>query len=58
MDCLFCKIVNGTIPAKMVFEDDRAIAFLNRNTRRLHVGLPQGSPRVLISRLLPARRHD
>ena len=27
MDCLFCKIVSGTIPAKMVFEDDLAIAF-------------------------------
>ncbi len=27
MDCLFCKIVGGAIPAKKVFEDDRAIAF-------------------------------
>jgi histidine triad (HIT) family protein len=27
MDCLFCKIVSGAIPAKKVFEDDRAIAF-------------------------------
>jgi histidine triad (HIT) family protein len=27
MDCLFCKIVSGAIPAKLVFEDDLAIAF-------------------------------
>lgn len=27
MDCLFCKIVDGTVPAKKVFEDDQAIAF-------------------------------
>jgi histidine triad (HIT) family protein len=31
MDCLFCKIVSGAIPAKMVFEDDRAIAFRDIN---------------------------
>jgi histidine triad (HIT) family protein len=27
MDCIFCKIVDGTIPVKRVFEDDQAIAF-------------------------------
>jgi len=27
MDCLFCKIVAGTIPVKIVFEDEQAIAF-------------------------------
>jgi histidine triad (HIT) family protein len=26
-DCLFCKIVAGTIPAKKVFEDDSLVAF-------------------------------
>jgi histidine triad (HIT) family protein len=26
-DCLFCKISNGQIPAKIVYQDDRAIAF-------------------------------
>ncbi|NKB86862.1 MAG: HIT domain-containing protein [Acidobacteria bacterium] len=26
-NCLFCKIAAGDIPAKIVFEDDRAIAF-------------------------------
>lgn len=30
-DCLFCKIVSGTIPAKKVFEDDRCLAFLDIN---------------------------
>ena len=31
MDCLFCKIVNGAIAAKKVFEDDQAIAFRDIN---------------------------
>jgi len=31
MDCLFCKIVAGTIPAKKLFEDEHAIAILDIN---------------------------
>lgn len=27
MDCIFCKIVNGEIPAKIIYEDDQIIAF-------------------------------
>ena len=27
MDCLFCKIVKGEIPAKIVYQDDLVIAF-------------------------------
>ncbi len=27
MDCLFCKIVNGDIPNKTVYEDDTVLAF-------------------------------
>jgi histidine triad (HIT) family protein len=27
MDCLFCKIVSGAIPANKILEDDQAIAF-------------------------------
>ncbi len=27
MDCLFCRIVSGEIPARKVFEDEAAIAF-------------------------------
>ncbi len=38
MDCLFCKIVNGEIPAKKVFEDDCAIAFRDINPQApIHV---------------------
>jgi histidine triad (HIT) family protein len=31
MDCLFCKIRDGQIPAKMAHQDDRAIAFHDVN---------------------------
>ena len=27
MDCIFCKICSGTIPAKKLHEDDRAVVF-------------------------------
>ncbi len=27
MDCLFCKIAAGEIPAKMVYEDEQVVAF-------------------------------
>jgi histidine triad (HIT) family protein len=30
-DCIFCKIVAGSIPASKVFEDDRAVAFRDIN---------------------------
>lgn len=29
MDCIFCKIVNGDIPAHKVYEDDDVLAFLD-----------------------------
>lgn len=29
MDCLFCAIVAGDIPARRIYEDDTAIAFLD-----------------------------
>jgi len=28
-DCLFCKIINGEIPATKVYEDDNVLAFLD-----------------------------
>ncbi len=31
MDCLFCKIVEGTIPAKKIYEDDQVLAFHDIN---------------------------
>ena len=29
MDCLFCKIIEGSIPSVKVYEDDAAVAALN-----------------------------
>ena len=29
MDCIFCKIVNGTIPAKKLYETRNSLAFLD-----------------------------
>ena len=29
MDCIFCKIVKGEIPAKKIFETDKTMAFLD-----------------------------
>ncbi len=31
MDCIFCKIVNKEIPAKIVYEDDKVLAFHDIN---------------------------
>ena len=39
-DCLFCRIVNGEIPTKKVFEDDHVFAFEDIN--------PQAPTHVLI----------
>ena len=37
-DCLFCKIVDGKIPAKKVYEDDDILAFNDINPARpVHV---------------------
>jgi histidine triad (HIT) family protein len=44
-DCLFCKLVAGQIPAAIVYEDERLIAFKDIN--------PQASTHVLV---IP-RRH-
>jgi histidine triad (HIT) family protein len=40
MDCLFCKIVDGTVPAPLVYEDEECIAFAD-----IH---PQAPVHVLI----------
>jgi histidine triad (HIT) family protein len=29
MDCLFCKIIQGEIPAKIIYEDEFTMAFLD-----------------------------
>lgn len=31
MDCIFCKIIAGEIPAKKIYEDDKILAFLDIN---------------------------
>ncbi len=40
MDCIFCKIVEGTIPSDKVYEDDRVLAF--------HDVAPQSPVHVLV----------
>jgi histidine triad (HIT) family protein len=30
-DCLFCKIIAGDLPAQIVFEDERTVAFMDIN---------------------------
>ncbi|MGE5244412.1 MAG: histidine triad nucleotide-binding protein [Betaproteobacteria bacterium] len=39
-DCLFCKIINREIPASIVYEDDRVVAFDDIN--------PQAPTHVLV----------
>jgi histidine triad (HIT) family protein len=39
-DCLFCKIIGREIPASIVYEDDRVLAFNDIN--------PQGPTHVLV----------
>ncbi len=61
-DCLFCKIAAKTIPAKIVYEDEHAIAFLDITPRapghtmvipKYHaptlIGLPDGEISPLFS---------
>ncbi len=37
-DCIFCKIITGTIPASVVYEDERTLAFLDiRPNNKGHV---------------------
>ena len=31
MDCIFCKIINGEIPCKKIYEDDKIIVFMDAN---------------------------
>ncbi|HYE22607.1 MAG TPA: HIT family protein [Verrucomicrobiae bacterium] len=30
-DCVFCKIIEGTIPSSKIYEDDKTVAILNIN---------------------------
>ena len=31
MECIFCKIINKTIPAKIIYEDEYVLAFEDIN---------------------------
>ena len=31
MDCLFCKIINGDIPSRKLYEDEKVLVFLDIN---------------------------
>lgn len=31
MDCIFCKIIDGSIPSKKAYEDDQILAFYDIN---------------------------
>ena len=31
MDCIFCAIINGDIPSKKIYEDEKCYAFLDIN---------------------------
>jgi histidine triad (HIT) family protein len=33
MDCIFCKIIEGTIPSKPVYQDERVFAFTDINPK-------------------------
>ena len=35
-DCLFCRIIRREIPASIVYEDDRVLAFNDINPRLQH----------------------
>ena len=54
MDCLFCKIVEGTIPSKAVYSDDRCYAFGDINPQApVHVLLIPKKPIPRISEAKP-----
>ncbi len=36
MDCLFCKIISGEVPAKIIYRDDLVLAFDDINPQAPH----------------------
>ncbi|HVV38835.1 MAG TPA: HIT domain-containing protein [Candidatus Paceibacterota bacterium] len=32
-DCIFCKIIAGQIPAEKIYEDDKVLAFIDKNPK-------------------------
>ncbi len=39
MSCIFCKIINGDIPANKIYEDDKVLAFYDINPKAKKHGL-------------------
>ena len=37
MGCLFCKIINKEIPAKIIYEDDNYLSFLDNDPKHIDV---------------------
>ncbi|MDI1299148.1 histidine triad nucleotide-binding protein [Methylotenera sp.] len=55
-DCIFCKIVDGSIPAKRIYEDDDVIAFHDINpSARVHFLIV---PKLHIESLASCEAHD
>ncbi len=56
MNCLFCKIAEKQIPSKIVYEDERALAFKDANPQApVHILI---IPRKHISTVLEAKPED
>jgi histidine triad (HIT) family protein len=65
-DCLFCKIIAGEVPAQIVSEDDRTVAFMDINPgtrghllvvpREHSVNLLETAPEDLQATILTAQR--
>jgi histidine triad (HIT) family protein len=56
MACLFCKIIEGSIPSKPVYQDDQCLAFHDINPQApVHVLV---IPRKHISSLADAQKED
>lgn len=68
-DCIFCKIINKEIPASIVFEDEKMIAFNDINPQApIHIlliprehfaslnDIPEEKKSILIHLLLKARQ--
>ena len=56
VDCLFCKIVQKTIPAKIVYEDDRTLAFDDINPQAPVHALV--IPKTHVAAVQDCRDHD
>ena len=55
-DCLFCKIVNSEIPADIVYENERILAFNDINPQApVHILL---IPKIHIATLNDLQQHD